>query len=93
MEPLNLNGLYVCTIFTNGLYNGLYGDMDVCTIFTNGLYNDTYEGLRAVLASLLSMAIQTVGKNGTDVHIATRPLYRPFVNMVPTYRPLRLLRG
>ena len=23
-EPLNLNGLYVCTIFTNGLYNGLY---------------------------------------------------------------------
>ena len=23
-EPLNLNGLYVCTIFINGLYNGLY---------------------------------------------------------------------
>jgi hypothetical protein len=31
LEPLNLNGLYVCTINPNGLYNGLYGRFYVCT--------------------------------------------------------------
>ena len=32
------HGLYVCTIFYIGLYNGLYGGMYICTIFPNGLY-------------------------------------------------------
>ncbi len=36
-----LNSLYVCTMFHDGLYNGLYGDMYVCTIFPNGLYSDS----------------------------------------------------
>ena len=36
------HGLYVCTIFYNGLYNGLYGGMYVCTIFPNGLYGGMY---------------------------------------------------
>jgi hypothetical protein len=41
LELLNSNSLYVCTMFHNRLYNGLYGGRYVCTMIHNRLYSDS----------------------------------------------------